>query len=154
VYSDSRSDSGPCSDDIDYPPSKAKALVSGSKPDRGKRSVSFDAFVVNTSPVDELTRSKQKARCNDRELGLPRWGDMPDIVVQGVSIHHPPGLAIHPMDTRWSRETATGTPFPLDRFLAGRGFSLDTGVRTSQVTQTGYVERFTGRAKYIFRPAR
>lgn len=152
-YSDTRGDSGPCSGDVDYPRYKARALISGSKPDRGKRSVSFDASALNTSAIDELTRSKQKADCNATDLGLPRWGDTSRLVVLGVHIHHPPGLSIHPMDTHWSREAATGTPFPLDRVLAGRGFSLDTGVRTSRITQSGYVERFTGCAKYVFKPS-
>ena len=119
MYSDSRGDSGPCSGDIDYPQYKAQALVNGSKPDRGKRSVSFDASAVNTSAIDEFTNAKHRANCNDQQLGLPRWGDTGNIVVLGVNIHHPPGSSIHPMDTSWSREAATGTPFPLDRFLAG-----------------------------------
>ena len=152
VYSDSRGDSGPCSGDIDYPQYKAQALVNGSKPDRGKRSVSFDASAVNTSAIDEFTNAKHRANCNDQQLGLPRWGDTGNIVVLGVNIHHPPGSSIHPMDTSWSREAATGTPFPLDRFLAGRGFTLDSGVRTARISQTDYVERFTGRVKYVFKP--
>lgn len=153
-YSDSRPYSGPCSGDVNYAPAKARAIVSGGKPDRGKRYVNFDASVVNPSAIDALTSSKQKAACNENDLGLPHWSDESRLIVQGVDIHHPPGASIHPMDTRWSREAPTGTPFPLDRFLAGRGFTLDSGIRTSRTSRTGYSEKFTGRVKYVFTLAR
>jgi hypothetical protein len=151
-YRDSRGNSGPCAGDIDYPQYKARALVNGEKPERGKRTVSFAAFAVNTSAIDELTFSRQKASCNNVQLGLPQW-EAGGVVVLGVDIHHPPGLSTHPMDTSWSREAA-GTAFPLDRFLAGRGFTLDTGVRTARDSDTGYSMRFTGRAKYVYTPSR
>jgi hypothetical protein len=151
-YRDSRGDSGPCADDIDYAQYKAQALVNGEKPERGKRTVSFSAYALNTSAIDDLTHSRQKASCNNVQLGLPQWEAGP-VVVMGVDIHHPPGLSTHPMDTSWSRE-ATGTAFPLDRFLAGRGFTLDTGVRTARDSDSGYTMRFTGRAKYVYTPSR
>jgi len=46
-----------------------------------------------------------------------------------------------------------GTPFPLDRVLAGRGFSLDSGVRRTSRTAGGYSMRFIGRVKHMFRPS-
>jgi plastocyanin len=154
-YSETRANNGPCAGTIDYQRVKAKANLSGGRPDRGERYVSFDAYAVSSSAIDELTSSKQRAACRGNESGLPRWGDSETrLIVQGVYIDHPPGLSIHPMDTSWGRKTASGTPFPLDRLLAGRGFTLDTGVRTSRVIQQDYVERFTGRAKYIYKPVR
>lgn len=72
----------------------------------------------------------------------------------GVNVHHPPGASIHPMDTRWSREGGRGTPFPLDRILAHRGFTIDSGTRRASRSETGYQLEFTGRVKYVFTPVR
>jgi hypothetical protein len=110
--------------------------------------------VISPSTIDERTASIGKASCDGQYLELPDWGDEKELVVQGVDIHHPPGFSIHPMDTRWSRETATGTPFPLDRMLAVRGFSLSSGLRQSRHTQEGYLEKFTGSVRYVFTPLR
>jgi hypothetical protein len=154
-WSETRPNNGPCSGTVDYTRQKAKAVLSGGKPKRGQRYAAFDAFAVSSSAIDQLTSTRQRAACNGNESGLPRWGDSETrLIVQGVDITHPPGLSIHPMDTRWNRKAARGTPFPLDRLLEGRGFTLDSGVRMSRTTSEGYLERFTGRVKYIYRRAR
>lgn len=145
---------GPCSGTIDYV-GKAEASLRGSKWKGRKPDVNFDANIVNTNAIDTLTSSKQKAACDDNSSGLPNWEDETDLIVQGVNIHHPPGASIHPMDTRWSREGKVGTtPFPIDRILDHRGFTLNSGTRRSSRSETGYSEKFTGSVKYVFTPVR
>jgi plastocyanin len=150
-WSEARKSNGPCSGKIDYAPAKARAALQGSKRPGSQPYVSFDASLVDTGPVDSLTQRKQQAACRTSYPGLPRWlGD--SFKVLGVDVHHPPGLSIHPMDTRWTREGGGTTPFPLDRILAHGGFTIDGGVRRATLRQTDYVAKFTGSVKYVFTP--
>jgi hypothetical protein len=143
---------GPCSGGIDYS-GKASAILRGSRPNGSKPAIDFDASIVDASAIDDLTRAKQVAACKGNWSVLPHWEDETVPVVLGVQIHHPPGLSIHPMDTRWSHEGRVGTfPFPFDRVLAHRAFTIDSGVRTSTRSDTGFGQRFTGRVKYVFTP--
>ena len=59
------------------------------------------------------------------------------------------------MDTRWSREGKVGTtPFPFDRILGHKSFTLNGGARQSSRSETGYEEKFNGSVKYIFAAVR
>ncbi len=152
TWSESRQAYGPCSGKIHYA-AKGVALLQGSKAQGSKPSVAFDAGVDDTNAITTLTQTKQAAACDGPGPGLPPW-EGPGFVVLGVNVHRPPGASIHPMDTRWSREGGSGAPFPLDRILAHRGFTIDSGTRRASRSDTGYQLKFTGRVRYVFTPVR
>lgn len=151
-FSETRqSNGGSCGGTVEYAGLKARVTLTGGAVKGGRPYISFDASLVDDAAADEPTRVKQDAVCDGNTPGLPRW-QAEGFKVLGVDVHHPPGLSIHPMDTRWSREGGPGIPFPLDRVLAHRGFTIDSGVRTARHTQTGYVQTFTGHVKYVLTP--
>jgi hypothetical protein len=152
-FSETRvSHGGACAGTIDYS-GKATATLIGSRPKGSRAHFDFSANIIDNGAVDDLTLARTGAACKGNQMVLPHWQDQVNPVSLGVVIHHPPGASIHPMDTRWSAQSGVGSlPIPFSRVIAHQGFTIDSAVRTATLTQTGYVDRFTGRVKYVFKP--
>jgi hypothetical protein len=145
-------DGGTCNVAIDYS-GKATATLVGSRPKGRRATIDFTANIIDAAAVDDLTLARTGAACKGSQKVLPHWLDQVNPVSLGAVIHHPPGASIHPMDTRWTAESKTSAlPIPFARVVAHQGFTIDSGVRTATETQTGYVDRFTGRVKFVFKP--
>lgn len=154
TWSDTRPSSA-CSGKIDFT-KKGHAVVQGRKNKGDKPGVSFDAQ-MDTLAYDLSIIAKQDATCGTEgttltSAWLPSWegtvhGQSSRFVVLGVSIDPP-----SPDSTHWFREGGSGTPFPLDRILAHRAFTIDSGIRRGSHAEDGHQLKFTGSVKYVFTP--
>lgn len=150
VFSDTRTSVGACSAGVNYAGLTAEVSLQGSR-HNGRATVGFDAGLTPAAS-DRYDAIRNGARA---AAGCPGndadWLDETVPVDRGVVIHHPPSFSIAAWDTRWSRE-GRGTPFPLDRMLAGGSFTVASGVRAfaPRSCGAGCVQSFTGSVRYVF----
>lgn len=151
AFSDTRPAEGPCAGDVDYAGLVSDVLLQGSR-QRGRASVSFDAGLTpSAGEAYDATRDAAVAAAGCSTFPDAEWLDETVPVDRGVRIHHPPSFSIAAWDTRFSRD-GRGTPFPLGAMLAGKSFTVGSGLRSFDLRSCGEgcTESFTGSVKYVF----
>lgn len=152
VFSETRTSRGACSGGVDYAGLTAEVALQGSRQD-GRATAGLDVGLTPAASdrYDAIRNGATAAAGCDGGFDDADWLDETTPVDRGVVIHHPPSFSIAAWDTRWSRE-GRGTPFPLDRMLAGGSFTVASGLRSfaPRSCGEGCVESFTGRVTYVF----
>ena len=143
-----------CNGRIEFGQLRAHASLYGSKHSSQYTkavSMSFDAGVDDSTPVSNRVRAAEESKCKGHYVGMPAWKAQLPLTILGLDVD-PPGGHGFQMETHWSHQARTGTPFPFSRIVRGQGFTIESGIRTARVSEPAYSMRFEGSVKYVFTP--